>query len=124
MDNSDDDISITSTVQSELKEEYDVEAILGEWEFEPNLTSYLVKWAGYPLERCTWEPPKSFRSAQTLDDWALKKEAIAQGKEAPFDFEPLLERIREIDEAQKVRKSKRKAKRIRLGIPVSPSVSS
>lgn len=119
----DDDISITSTAASEQKEEYEVEGILAEKKW-PKGIYYLVKWLGYPVERCTWEPPESFCDPQTLNDWAVKKEAIAQGKEEPFDVEALQKRQTEIDAARTRRKERRKAKRIRLGIPVSPSLSS
>ena len=52
---SDDDISITSTVPSEPKDEYEVEVILAQRTFAVG-EMYLLKWVGYPYERCTWEP--------------------------------------------------------------------
>jgi chromo domain-containing protein 1 len=123
MESSDDDISITSTPGSVQKDEYEVEAVIGERAFRGNLM-YLVKWAGYPLERCTWEPPNSFCNPQTLADWEAKMEAIAQKKEKPFDVDALLKSIDAIEGAKALRRQRRKAKRIRLEIPVSPSVSS
>ena len=123
-DLSDDDISITSTAPSEYQEEYEVEDVLAENKPDNGSdTYYLVKWANYPLERCTWEPEESFCDEQTLRDWRAKKEAIAQSKIKPFDVDALMERINALEEARALRKSRRRAKRIRLGIPVSPSES-
>ena len=124
-DLSDDDISITSTAPSEYQEEYEVEDVLAENKPDDGSNSvyYLVKWANYPLERCTWEPEESFCDEQTLRDWRTKKEAIAQNKATPFDVDALMERINALEEARALRKSKRRAKRIRLGIPVSSSDS-
>ncbi|KAF4155182.1 hypothetical protein CNMCM6069_008393 [Aspergillus lentulus] len=81
----DDDISITSTAPSEQESEYEVETILAELEFDDGI-KYLVKWANYPIERCTWEPPESFCNEQTLIDWNKKKRAIAEGKRPAFDL--------------------------------------
>lgn len=74
----DDDISITSTAPSEQESEYEVETILAELEFDDGI-KYLVKWANYPIERCTWEPPESFCNEQTLIDWNKKKTQLLKG---------------------------------------------
>ncbi|KAL1848092.1 hypothetical protein Plec18170_008267 [Paecilomyces lecythidis] len=114
----DDNISITSTVLSEQKSEYDVECILTELKF-PDGVKYLVKWDGYPVERATWEPPDSFSDPQTLKDWKAKKKAISRGQEEPFDLEGWEIRLEALEDARDERKRKRRAKRIRLGLPVS-----
>ena len=121
-DEDDDDISITSTPQSEPQDEYEVEDILAEKEIHGR-TMYLVKWAGYSKYRSNWEPEESFCQPQILKDWAAKKEAIAQKKETAIDVESLLEKILAIEAATTLRKQRRKKKRIRLGLPVSPDNS-
>lgn len=121
----DDSISITSTVQSEDQDEYEVEDVLAESKLDDGNESayFLVKWAGYPLERCTWEPKASFCDGQTLAEWEAKKEAIARGERKPFDVDALMEKINALEEAKAVRKRKRRARRRRLGIHFSPSSS-
>jgi hypothetical protein len=50
-----DDISVTSTLPSDVGETYEVEAVLSEdlWELEDDSTEmrYLLKWEGYPMHR-------------------------------------------------------------------------
>lgn len=114
----DDDISITSTVGSEPQSEYEVESILAQKSF-PNGDAYLVKWAGYPLERATWEPEDSFCDPNILLAWRRK---IASGEHESLgvDVDDLARRIEEIESAKLDRRRRRWAKRIRLGIPASP----
>ncbi|QSS50215.1 chromo domain-containing protein [Histoplasma capsulatum var. duboisii H88] len=111
----DDDISITSTVGSEPQSEYEVETILAQKSF-PNGDAYLVKWAGYPLERATWEPEDSFCDPNILLAWRRK---IASGEHESLgvDVDDLARRIEEIESAKLDRRRRRWAKRIRLGIP-------
>lgn len=118
----DDDISITSTVGSEPQSEYEVESILAQKSFLDG-EAYLVKWAGYPLERATWEPEESFCDPNTLVEWKRK---TASGEHAllDVDVDALARRIKEIEDAKLGRHRRRRAKRIRLGIPVSPSADS
>lgn len=114
----DDSISITSTAPSEPREEYAVETVLAARETD-GVTQYLVKWEGYPEERCTWEPATSFQSLDTLSDWNEKKLRIEQGLEVPCDVDDLLKRIDIWIKSSQDRKSRRRAKRIRLGLPVA-----
>ncbi|KAJ9405906.1 hypothetical protein DTO045G8_6417 [Paecilomyces variotii] len=114
----DDSISVTSTVLSEPKSEYEVECILTELMF-PDGVKYLVKWEGYPVERSTWEPEDSFADPQTLKDWGAKKKAIDRGDEEEFDLETWENRLEALEDARDERKRKRRAKRARLGLPVS-----
>ncbi|RWQ91849.1 hypothetical protein C8Q69DRAFT_408795 [Paecilomyces variotii] len=113
----DDSISVTSTVLSEPKSEYEVECILTELMF-PDGVKYLVKWEGYPVERSTWEPEDSFADPQTLKDWGAKKKAIDRGDEEEFDLETWENRLEALEDARDERKRKRRAKRARLGLPV------
>ncbi|EAW23536.1 putative Chromo domain protein Chp1p [Aspergillus fischeri NRRL 181] len=113
--NDDDDISITSTAPSEQESEYEVETILAELEFDDGI-KYLVKWANYPIERCTWEPPESFCNEQTLIDWNKKKKAIAEGKRPAFDLVRFENHLAALERAKHDRKQRRAAKRRRLGL--------
>ncbi|EEH37676.2 hypothetical protein PAAG_08094 [Paracoccidioides lutzii Pb01] len=116
----DDDISLISTCASEPQDEYEVETILAQKDFSTG-KAYLVKWADYPLERATWEPKDSFCDPTTLTEWRQK---ISRGEHESFDVDALARRIKEIEEAKIDRHRRRRAKRIRLGIPVSPSTVS
>ncbi|OJD11626.1 hypothetical protein AJ78_07639 [Emergomyces pasteurianus Ep9510] len=118
----DDDISITSTVGSEPQSEYEVEAILAQ-KILSNGEVYLVKWAGYPLERATWEPEESFCDPNTLVEWKNKTASGEHGL-LDVDVDDLARRIEEIEAAKFDRHRRRRAKRIRLGIPVSSSSNS
>ncbi|OJD25442.1 hypothetical protein ACJ73_03188 [Blastomyces percursus] len=118
----DDDISVTSTVGSEPRSEYEVESILAQKSFA-NGDAYLVKWAGYPLERATWEPEESFCDPTTLVEWR-KKIASGEHQSLDVDVEALARRIEEIENAKLDRRRRRRAKRIRLGLAVSPSTDS
>ncbi|EAW08490.1 putative Chromo domain protein Chp1p [Aspergillus clavatus NRRL 1] len=110
-----DDISITSTAPSEQESEYEVETILTELEFDDGI-KYLVKWANYPIERCTWEPADSFCADQTLIDWNKKKKAIAEGKRMEFDLDGFEKHLAALEDAREDRKRRRATKRRRLGL--------
>lgn len=114
-----DSISITSTAPSEPREEYPVEAIIAEREVD-GAAEYLVRWEGYPDERCTWEPESSFQSDDTLFDWKTQKMRFSQGIATPCNIEALLDRVENWITASEHRKDRRRMKRMRLGIPVTP----
>lgn len=114
-----DSISITSTIPSEPREEYPVEAIIAEREVDGS-TEYLVRWEGYPDERCTWEPESSFQSDFTLFDWKTQKMRVSRGLATPCDIEFLLDRVENWITASENRKARRRTKRMRLGMPVRP----
>ena len=113
-----DSVSITSTVPSEPREEYPVEAIIAEREADGS-TEYLVRWEGYPDERCTWEPESSFQSEDTLFDWKTQKMRVSRGLAAPCDIGALLDRVEKWITASENRKARRRSKRMRLGISVA-----
>ncbi|PGH06022.1 hypothetical protein GX51_02613 [Blastomyces parvus] len=113
----DDDISVTSTVGSEPRSEYDVECILAQKTLSTG-DAYLVKWGGYPLERATWEPEGSFCDPTTLLEWR-KKVASGEHQSSDVDVEALARRIEDIENAKLDRQRRRRAKRIRLGLAVS-----
>ncbi|QDS72858.1 hypothetical protein FKW77_007256 [Venturia effusa] len=86
-DDSECSISSKWTVQSEPKDEYPVDNILAEKKDEENGEMlYLVKWAGYGKERCTWEPADNF-SDTTMDQWVREKKAIELGFKTAFPVE-------------------------------------
>ncbi|PKY04727.1 hypothetical protein P168DRAFT_303897 [Aspergillus campestris IBT 28561] len=114
---SDDEISLTSTTPSEQLSEYEVESVLGELEAPDGQPQYLVKWRGYPIERCSWEPADSFNTPETLADWARTKRAIEEGRRQPFDIIKWENHVFALEEASQERKRKRAAKRQSLGLP-------
>lgn len=118
MTDDDDDVSVTSTVPSEQESEYEVETILTERTLgdESGDTFYLVKWAGYEIERCTWESAESFCNQETFADWDRKKKAISEGKRPAFDLERWERHLTALERAREQRKRRREAKRKRLGV--------
>lgn len=115
-----DNISLASTAESDQQEEYEVETILTELEFDDGV-KYLVKWENYPIERSTWEPRESFCDEQTLIDWRRKKQAIAEGKLEEFDLAAWEDRVEALEIAREERKRRRREKRKRLGLQENPS---
>ncbi|KAL4741054.1 hypothetical protein BDV11DRAFT_168606 [Aspergillus similis] len=112
---SDDDISLTSTVESEQASEYYVDTILAEYEFAKDDIRYLVKWDGYDVHRCTWEPKENFNNVrETLLEWEEKKQRIAEGNEPAFDVTAWEETCRRLDEEKQERKRRRAAKRQKI----------
>lgn len=118
MTDDDEDVSVTSTVPSEQVSEYEVETILTERTLgdESGDTFYLVKWAGYEIERCTWESAESFYNQETFADWDRKKKAISEGKRPAFDLERWERHLTALERAREQRKQRREAKRKRLGV--------
>ncbi|KAL4821576.1 hypothetical protein BDW67DRAFT_151074 [Aspergillus spinulosporus] len=114
---SDDDISLTSTVESEQASEYFVDTILAEYEFAKDDIRYLVKWDRYDIHRCTWEPKENFNNVhETLLEWEEKKQRIAEGKEPAFDVTVWEETCRRLDEEKQERKRRRAAKRRKIAV--------
>ena len=113
-----DDISVTSTAASVQLEEYEINTILAQRTFE-GLNQYLVRWEGYPDERCTWEPEDNFCDPTTLKEWRVKSAAIARGDRPKFDVKALEDRISALEQASLERKGRRRAKRFRLGLLLS-----
>ena len=116
-----DSISITSTILSEQKDEYPLEAILAEEKFN-GVTKYLVKWEGYPEYRCTWETKSMFQDGldSTFHDWETQKMRIDRGKTQPFDVAAFKKRVNTWLVGLEQRRLRRRAKRQRLGLPLAP----
>ncbi|KAL4916091.1 hypothetical protein BDW62DRAFT_203094 [Aspergillus aurantiobrunneus] len=110
---SDDEISLTSTVESEQQSEYEVKTILAEHEW-PQGMRYLIQWTGYSIDRSTWEPAGSSDFNQTLLDWEKKKQQIADGREPAFDVAAWEARVIQLDQERSERKRRREAKRRKI----------
>ncbi|EME48149.1 hypothetical protein DOTSEDRAFT_21857 [Dothistroma septosporum NZE10] len=120
-DSDNDSIRTDSTAPSEPRDDYPVERILCEqWNAEDECPEYLIKWEGYPLERANYEPASNFVGDAILPEWEDRKVRIEQGLERPFDEDDWYQAV-EIAEAEKdARHARRKAKRRKRGITVSP----
>ena len=118
--NDDDSVSLNSTVPSEPEEGYMyiVEGILAERQYG-GLKQYLVKWEGYPDVRCTWETESNFGNPETLREWEHKKMRIKRGLDKPYDVRALNVRVEDWLAETEDRKARRRAKRLRLGLPVA-----
>ena len=116
-----DSVSITSTVLSEQKDEYPLEAILAEEKFQ-GVTKYLVKWEGYPEYRCTWETRSMFKDGEdsTFHEWETQKMRVSRGLSKPFDVPAFKNRVEIWLEGIQKRKLRRQAKRERMGLPIGP----
>ena len=116
-----DSVSITSTVLSEQKDVYPLEAILAEQKFQ-GVTKYLVKWEGYPEYRCTWETRAMFQDGEdsTFHEWETQKMRVSRGLSKPFDVPAFKKRVEIWLEDIRKRKIRRRAKRRRMGLPVGP----
>lgn len=125
---SDDSISLTSTVISEDDPDntYIVENILAErWFSEEERTKYLVKWEGYPIERASWEPIEMFDDKNTINEWKAVKQRREAGASSPhYDWRQWdADREREAYD-QQIRKMRRVKKKQRLQkIPGGPTSS-
>ena len=116
-----DSVSVTSTVLSEQKDEYPLEAILAEEKFS-GVTKYLVKWEGYPEYRCTWETRSNFQDGEdsTFHEWETQKMRVSRGLSKPFDIPAFKKRVEKWLDSVEQRKLRRRLKRQRMGLPVSP----
>lgn len=100
---------------------YDVERILAQYTQEDGQTVYLVKWLGYPDYQCTWEPPDSFASSQTLEDWQRQ---YALGDTLDADETAAVQARMEEYAQREEEKQKQKAKKTRLAQRQTPSRAS
>ncbi|CAK7203252.1 hypothetical protein SEUCBS139899_005983 [Sporothrix eucalyptigena] len=84
-EDTDETISITSTPydSDDSQTEYFVEDILDQDDDMDGVTKYLVRWTGYPLEKCTWEPAENMGPDLLRDLWEKKKK---KRNYQPFDI--------------------------------------
>ncbi|KAK3684286.1 hypothetical protein B0T22DRAFT_385107 [Podospora appendiculata] len=117
-DQSDDDISLTSTVPDahDSDEEFCVENILAEQEHESGEMYYLVEWSGFALHDASWEPESNLGD-ELKAIWEEKKQEIERGERQPFDVETYHAARKQADKAKRDRHRRRNAKRKRLGLP-------
>ncbi|KAF1961457.1 hypothetical protein CC80DRAFT_464352 [Byssothecium circinans] len=108
-----DEVSVTSTVEDgDEGGVFDVEAIISEHVSDTG-KQYLIKWAGYPIHCCTWEPPENFAETNLMHVWKNKK--LNMGDDA---FDEMVrhnhEKFNEAclrAEAAKVRRQEKRAKK-------------
>lgn len=126
----DDSVSITSSQPDELNDgaEYEVETILAEKKVPRKGTFFLIRWKDYALEESTWEPESNLGS-ELMADWLRKQHLQDSGKEPRFDLDDFDLRVKEYNvekermAQEKVEKKiRRRQKKKRLGLAVSPSV--
>lgn len=111
-----DAISLTSTVVEDDGEEYVVEDVHAEREVDGE-TKYLIEWANYPLDWCTWEPHENlnlvlfaqWEDKKATDDPSVSRDFVARYEAA---HNKLLEESRQ-------RHHWRNAERRRLGLPTT-----
>ncbi|OCK85322.1 hypothetical protein K432DRAFT_421915 [Lepidopterella palustris CBS 459.81] len=122
-----DSISVTSTAPSIEQPEYAVEEIRAERETEEGEMEYLIKWEGYPLHRCTWEPQAHLLDKQIEDAWKDQQKRARRGYITPFKTLEQFNQhqIRAFEKAQDKaelaklqRRARRRAKRIKKGLAV------
>ena len=118
-DYSDDSVSVNSTLQSDRREEYPLECILAERESNGSM-EYLVKWEGYSDIHCTWEPETNFQNDTTLAEWEHQKMRVKRGLDKLYNVHNLETRVEKWIVETGKRKARRRAKRVRLGLPVAP----
>jgi len=108
------DLESTEVSDQDADKEYDVEKILASKHVNGE-DRYLVLWKGYPIERSTWEPERSFTDPNTVLDW--RKAAIRQkkGLEEAFDWQEWDRQRQENELRTAERRRKREIKRRRLG---------
>ncbi|CAN8103477.1 unnamed protein product [Discula destructiva] len=121
-DSDPDSISITSTVGPEdpSDTEYVVEDVHAEGEKEVDgerKKVFLVEWANFPLDECTWEPLDNL-SAELADQWEEKK--ATHDPSVAKEFEEKYEAAYKVAlEAARQLHRRRNAKRRRKGKPTT-----
>ncbi|KAI1428392.1 hypothetical protein F5Y12DRAFT_782574 [Xylaria sp. FL1777] len=118
-DEDEDNLSITSTnpEDNDSEKEWEVDDVLAERLHPdiPGASQYLIKWDGFQLEDCTWEPVENLGDG-LLDKWNENKAEISAGKREVFDLTTYDAACAERTE----RHMRRNAKRQRLGLPLTP----
>ncbi|KAI5854082.1 hypothetical protein GGS23DRAFT_502072 [Durotheca rogersii] len=120
-----DDISLTSTGDEASGEDQDKEWFVDDLYAErphpnrPGEMQYLIRWDGFPMDQCTWEPAENLGPGLLLQ-WEKTKKDIAAGKSRAFDIEIYNAAYR----LRMERHLKRNAKRKRLGLPLTEPFSS
>jgi hypothetical protein len=118
-DEDEDNLSITSTnpEDGDTEKEWFVDDVLAERPHpdDPTAAQYLIKWEGFELQDCTWEPVENLGDG-LLSQWEENKKEVDAGTRQPFD-------LGAYDAALAARMSRhvrRNAKRQRLGLSLTP----
>lgn len=112
-DSDEDSIKTDTTDESDHSTDsnFNVEQILAEWKNPKGVTVYLVKWEGYPLHRCTFEPREMFVGDATLTAWEARKRDAANGGEELFNVDEYHEAYERAEYEKELKHERRKAKR-------------
>lgn len=112
-----DSIATDTTADSDHDEDegFSVERILNEKVDEESNKEWLVKWAGYPLYRCSYEPRSQFESDVSIQAWEQAKREAARGSEPLFDMQKFYDAVEQYEDAKDVKAARRAAKRAKRG---------
>ncbi|KAI0402973.1 hypothetical protein F4802DRAFT_573260 [Xylaria palmicola] len=114
-----DELSVTSTNagDNDTEKEWEVDDILAARPHpdRPDALLYFIKWEGFGLEHCTWEPIEHLGDG-LLDKWEENKAEIAAGTRPMFDMA-----LYDAACAARARRHmRRNAKRQKCGLPLTP----
>ncbi|KAJ5390895.1 uncharacterized protein N7496_001963 [Penicillium cataractarum] len=105
--------SLVSTAPSEQGSEYEVEEILAERVSKrTGKKKFLLKWAGYPMYRATWEPAEMFLQMEdAILRWDEKRRRVRAGTDRPFDLDGWKKALKDRERETQRRKEARQQKR-------------
>ncbi|KAH3915015.1 hypothetical protein HBH56_083340 [Parastagonospora nodorum] len=113
-----DNISLTSTVESQHDQIYDIKRILSEgWgkdEQGEDVMKYLIEWEGYPMKDCTWEPEYNLEETGLLTPWAKQKARMGSKAFQKFTednedaFEKAFEKHKRLHATRKQKRAKKR----------------
>lgn len=116
-----DDISLTSTIESQHDSEFEfeVEEIHAEDvdPADPSNFRYLIEWTGYHMDRWTWEPAHHVGDT-ALKEWQEKKARHRLGASQPFNVADFDAAVEEAERQRFERHRARNFRRKREGIPM------
>lgn len=122
-----DNVSLADTEESNSEEQYDLDSILEEADFDIETEDgsiktkkfYLIKWSGYSRYRSTWEPTENLivNDDDALHEWQVEKMRRTRGFKEPFDLNAFEEAVENITAKRVRRHVRRNKKRARLGYP-------
>ena len=120
-DESDDSISVTSTVSGhDPDQEFSVENILAQRLYEDGNMYYLVEWTDFPLHESTWEPESNI-GPDLKAIWEEDKAKHATGELKPFDVQRFEDAKEQAAREKTARHQRRNRKRRKLGLePTKP----
>ncbi|KAK1772906.1 chromo domain-containing protein 1 [Phialemonium atrogriseum] len=119
----DDAVSVTSTAsfQHDSDEEFEVANVLAE-KTSNGATFYLVEWAGFSLDECTWEPASNL-GTELREMWEETKQKQQRGEESPFNLQGFYDAVNKRASEKQERHRRRNAKRKRLGLKLTKPFS-